>query len=123
MHAQGVFPVRVTPAQLAARGVPIPPHSAARDVPSGVWGLAFDDEMWGTDAAAGAAFPAQVERGLEVLASAFGAREAKLETAAPPWYPAAPPGVLAIGAELLRHVAAAAEGTPMISRLVAVGGF
>src|SRR5262249_13092829 len=42
---------------------------------------------------------------------------------APDVYPVAPPGALAVPAELLRHVAAAADaGQPMTTRLVAVSG-
>src|SRR5262249_60511457 len=42
---------------------------------------------------------------------------------APDVYPVAPPGALAVPAELLRHVAAAADaGQPMTTRLGAVSG-
>jgi Na+-translocating ferredoxin:NAD+ oxidoreductase RnfC subunit len=63
-----------------------------------------------------------VAAGLALVAEACGAQAADLLSGPQPFYPAAPPGVLAVPAELLRQVAAASAGQVMLSRLVAVTG-
>jgi ferredoxin len=62
----------------------------------------------------------EVQRGLAVVAEACGATEWRMLRPPQPFYPSAPPGAFALPAELLRHVAAAAEGRPMLARLVAL---
>jgi ferredoxin len=106
------------PAWLVEAGVPIAPRRVEV-----VYGLAVDEEPFlAADAAAAAAFPREVERGLALLGEACGAGRAELVRERPAFYPALSPGAYAVGAELLRHVAAAHERRPMVSRLVAVGG-
>jgi len=62
----------------------------------------------------------EVQRGLAVVAEACGATESRVLRPPQPFYPSAPPGAFALPAELLRHVAAAAEGRPMLARLCAL---
>jgi ferredoxin len=77
----------------------------------------FEDAV---DAPAWDRWPREIQRGLAVAAEACGTRQTQILAPPQPYFPSAPPGAFAISAELLRHIAAAAEGRPMLSRLVAL---
>ena len=77
----------------------------------------FEDAV---DAPAWDRWPREVQRGLAVVAEACGTRYAQILAPPQPFYPSAPPGAFSISAELARHIAAAAEGKPILSRLVAL---
>ena len=77
----------------------------------------FEDAV---DAPAWDRWPREIQRGLAVLAEACGTRQTQVLAPPQPYFPSAPPGAFSMSAELLRHIAAAAEGRPMLSRLVAL---
>src|SRR5262249_4702128 len=143
----GILPLRVASVAalidtLAAMGVPLPPAAPGRKV----YGLALEEEAGcGADRAAARAYAQDVVDGLVLAREGCAGREAVMlvdaadamtrdalaEPAAAAGidvaiadavYPATPPGALTVPAEILRHVARAAAGQAMTSRLVAVSG-